>query len=320
MVRGLFLGSGSDGLQHPTFLTTILSSFFPDRSPSTITVTYIGTATYDLALPRFNQTKQLAVAGCTVNNCAVTGSGVDMGSVAAMISTADVIIVSGGNTLYAFERWKVLGIDKLLHEAAAKGTVLAGGSAGFICWFDGGHSDSADPDSYYANMVGVAQEESKDESSTLAEGEQAKKWRYIRVPCLGIMKGLALPHADSTQSNGILRMTDFDEMMLRHPSERGITLDHWCGLLVDGETYTVVPLDGKPGSVFTEEASGDKVWVGDRTGLPGVWTKEVCDGAVVTKLANAVGKVSDLFKTAENIVEDEGVEVCRRENPCEREV
>ncbi len=38
--------------------------------------------------------------------------------------------------------WRRLGVDKLLKSAYLRGTVLSGISAGSICWFDSGHSDS----------------------------------------------------------------------------------------------------------------------------------------------------------------------------------
>ena len=41
----------------------------------------------------------------------------------------------------------------LLGAALERGTVMAGGSAGFIVWFDAGHSDSHDPDSYKNSML-----------------------------------------------------------------------------------------------------------------------------------------------------------------------
>jgi dipeptidase E len=61
------------------------------------------------------------------------------------VQKAHVILVSGGNTLYAVDRWRMLGLDGLLKDAAERGVVMTGGSAGCICWFDGGHSDSMDP-------------------------------------------------------------------------------------------------------------------------------------------------------------------------------
>ena len=56
------------------------------------------------------------------------------------IDNSDIILVSGGNTLYAVDRWVYLGLDELLKGAAYQGKVMAGGSAGAICWFDGGVS------------------------------------------------------------------------------------------------------------------------------------------------------------------------------------
>lgn len=53
---------------------------------------------------------------------------------------SDAIVVGGGNTLNMMEIWKAQGIDKLLAEALDRGIVLAGGSAGSICWFEAGIS------------------------------------------------------------------------------------------------------------------------------------------------------------------------------------
>jgi len=58
------------------------------------------------------------------------------------ISSADIIYVGGGNTLQMMRIWRRLGVDKLLISAYENGTVLSGISAGAICWFDSGHSDS----------------------------------------------------------------------------------------------------------------------------------------------------------------------------------
>ena len=130
--------------------------------------------------------------------------------------------------------------------------VLAGGSAGAICWFDAGHSDSGDPDTFKQAMITEAacRPAKMDESTNLEEGEQAKEWSYLRVACLGLLPGLVCPHADKIQSNGVLRMTDFEAMMLRHPGERGITIDHFAALVVEGGDFSVLSLEGKPGSVL----------------------------------------------------------------------
>ena len=167
------------------------------KPAASVKVLYVGTATYDIETYEASQCRRFVEAGCGVTALRVTGGKeVTAGAMREAVEGADVVLVSGGNTLYAVQRWKAVGLDKLLAEAAGRGCVMTGGSAGAICWFTAGHSDSADPDTYYTAMMKDA-DESKDESSVL--GETAKPWKYIRVPCLDILPGFVLPHADKVQ-------------------------------------------------------------------------------------------------------------------------
>ncbi|MEZ4994668.1 MAG: peptidase E [Saprospiraceae bacterium] len=59
-----------------------------------------------------------------------------------VLLSMDAIVVGGGNTLNMIAIWKAQGIDKVLQKALEKGIVLAGGSAGSLCWFDNGTTDS----------------------------------------------------------------------------------------------------------------------------------------------------------------------------------
>lgn len=59
-----------------------------------------------------------------------------------ILLNSDAIVVGGGNTLNMIEIWKAQGIDKILKKALNKGIILSGGSAGSICWFEKGISDS----------------------------------------------------------------------------------------------------------------------------------------------------------------------------------
>ncbi len=59
-----------------------------------------------------------------------------------IILNSDAIVVGGGNTLNMLAIWKAQGIDTILAKALKMGKVLAGGSAGSICWFQNGISDS----------------------------------------------------------------------------------------------------------------------------------------------------------------------------------
>lgn len=57
----------------------------------------------------------------------------------------DVIYVGGGNTRNLLVLWREWGLDAILREAWQSGIVMAGISAGSICWFQQGLSDSVVP-------------------------------------------------------------------------------------------------------------------------------------------------------------------------------
>ena len=57
----------------------------------------------------------------------------------------DAIFVCGGNTANMLAVWRVHGFDRILREAWEQGVVLFGSSAGMICWFEAGVSDSFGP-------------------------------------------------------------------------------------------------------------------------------------------------------------------------------
>ncbi|GMI18291.1 hypothetical protein TrLO_g2783 [Triparma laevis f. longispina] len=313
-MKGVFVGSGSEGMQSPTTSTEILR--LTGKSPSSVNVAYLGTSSYDLSQFKINQVSRLQEAGCTITSLRVTFPGdCTKEDMTEIVRNADVLIVAGGNTLFSTNRWRSIGLDSLLKEAADRGCVMCGGSAGAICWFDAGHSDSADPDTYYEPMMKEFGDgaESKEESSAL--GEVVKPWKYVRVSCLGFLPGLCLPHADKVQSNGVLRMDDFDEMMLRHPGERGITIDHFCALVVNGDDYRVVGLEGKGGSVMSDGSFNSK-----QEGRPGCWVKNVVGGKVVTELLPWEGKLSDVLKPADEIVEDPNCAQSMQDNPHKTEM
>ena len=73
----------------------------------------------------------------------------------------------------------------------------------------------------------------------------------------------------------MLRARDFDAMLCRHPHERGLCIDHWAALSIDGDSFSVLSLPNKEGSV-----SAEGTFLEDRSGVPGVWSKWVQDGQV----------------------------------------
>jgi len=58
----------------------------------------------------------------------------------------DAIYVAGGNTANMVAIWRAHGFDRLLREAWERGILLGGTSAGMICWFDAGVTDSFGPE------------------------------------------------------------------------------------------------------------------------------------------------------------------------------
>jgi peptidase E len=57
----------------------------------------------------------------------------------------DAVYVSGGNTANALAVWRAHGFDAVLREAWERGVLLCGWSAGMICWFEAGVTDSFGP-------------------------------------------------------------------------------------------------------------------------------------------------------------------------------
>ena len=129
------------------------------------------------------------------------------------IEGADIIYVGGGNTLKMMRLWRRLGVDVLLKKAWKNGTVLCGISAGSICWFDSGHSDSM---SFY----------------------NPGKWKYINVRGLGLIRGVHCPHFNSS-TLGVARKEHFRKMMSR-VGGRGIAIDDNCAIEFIDEEYRVI--------------------------------------------------------------------------------
>ncbi len=287
-MRIVAAGSSREGLAEPQVRDAIIH-LSRKAAPS---VLYLGTATYDLAAPEVGQTRQFVEAGCTVTALKLASCTPTYENMQACFDHADVIIASGGNTLFAVDRWCRLGVDTLIRQALQHGVVLSGGSAGAICWFDGGQSDSMDPESYKTHML--------TSPATPLRDVERTGWNYIRVPGLGLLPGLCCPHHDQTQSNGVLRATDFERMLLRHTGETGIGIDHFAALVVDGEDYRVISIEGQNGSV---------------DGKPGIWRKTAVDGQVQAVAVPTLGKVSDLLNKADTIVEDPRLAAARAANP-----
>jgi len=61
---------------------------------------------------------------------------------AELIGAADIIYVGGGSTANMLAVWRLHGINEMLRSAYERGAILTGSSAGAICWFEDGVTDS----------------------------------------------------------------------------------------------------------------------------------------------------------------------------------
>lgn len=62
--------------------------------------------------------------------------------ITAYLLAHDIIWVGGGNTANMLAVWRVHGVDRALRSAWEQGVILTGGSAGSLCWFECGTTDS----------------------------------------------------------------------------------------------------------------------------------------------------------------------------------
>jgi peptidase E len=118
----------------------------------------------------------------------------------------DGIVVSGGNTLNQQAIWKAQGIDVVLREAWDRGIVLGGASAGSLCWFEEGTTDS-------------------------------RPKALSIVKCLGFLKGSHSPHYDREPERRPL----YHKLILSGELKPGYACDNDAGIYFeDNEVRRVV--------------------------------------------------------------------------------
>lgn len=157
----------------------------------------------------------------------------------ASILDADLIYVGGGNTYKMMRLWRRLRLDAVLAEAASRGIVLSGVSAGAICWFRYGHSDSR---SFYSNP----------------------DWDYIRVSGLGFINAVYCPHYHVEK-----REASFSQVIAKRGGI-GIACDNNAAIEIVGEHYRILTSapDGKAyklfkraGNAIITELSQNSEWI-----------------------------------------------------------
>jgi len=112
----------------------------------------------------------------------------------------DGIVVSGGNTLNQQAIWRAQGIDRVLRQAWDRGIVLGGASAGSLCWFEEGTTDS-------------------------------RPKVLTKVECLGFLKGSHSPHYDGEEQ----RRPTYHRLIASGELKPGYAVDNEAGIYFEGE-------------------------------------------------------------------------------------
>ena len=155
------------------------------------------------------------ILSCSIDILYLIKEKPDLHEIANKIFNSDIIYVGGGNTLMMMNLWRKLGVDKLLHEAHMANKVMCGVSAGSICWFNFGNSDSRK-----------------------FKNPQAD---FIKVTGLGFIDALHCPHYDSENE----RKESLKKMM-RKNSGVAIAIDDCCAIQVIDDKFKII--SSKPGA------------------------------------------------------------------------
>ncbi len=137
----------------------------------------------------------------------------------------DVIYVGGGSTRNLLVLWREWGLDVFLREAWMSGVLLAGLSAGSICWFEEGVSDS------------------------VAAG------RLEALRCLGFLPGSNCPHYDGE----IERRPAYHRLLREGKLQPGYAVDDGAALHFIGDRLAGSVRSRPAATAYRVEAVGDRV-------------------------------------------------------------
>ncbi len=134
----------------------------------------------------------------------------------------DAIYVGGGNTLSMLALWRAWGVDRILHAAWEQGTLLAGVSAGAICWFEQGLTDSI-------------------------------PGKLSALDCLGFLPGSCSPHYDGEAE----RRPSYHRMVARGDIKPGYGVDDHAALHFRGKDLAGVVTSRGSVSAYRVEGGSD---------------------------------------------------------------
>lgn len=172
-------------------------------------ICFIPTATGDSDLYKLNFYKAFSSIDCRPSHIDLFKRTIDLKK---HIDKQDAIYVGGGNTKSMIAVWKEWHLDRILKEAYDRGIVMSGVSAGAICWFEKGITDS------WENNLQI-------------------------MNCLGFVRGTCCPHYDEEKE----RIPFVKKMLEKSFIDHCIAIEGNCALHIENEKkFTSISFeDGK---------------------------------------------------------------------------
>lgn len=139
----------------------------------------------------------------------------------------DVIYVGGGNTRSMLALWREWGVDKLLKQALENGTILAGVSAGAICWFEECVTDSVHPLGIM-NGLGFLQGSACPHYDGEADRRPALHSFIAQdalLPCIALCDHAAAHYVDGS----------LHQVVTNHPTAKAFHVSKQAGVVIEDE-------------------------------------------------------------------------------------
>lgn len=130
----------------------------------------------------------------------------------------DVLYVGGGNTENMLAVWRVHGVDRVLRRAWESGIVLTGLSAGSLCWFETGTTDSFGELTALSTGLGFL----PGSHSPHYDGEPTRRPTYHRMVAEGV---LPAGYAAEDGAALVFKGTELSEVVTSRPTARGYRVE-----------------------------------------------------------------------------------------------
>ena len=127
---------GGEQLSYPALTRYVLALTGKPRPK----ILFVPTASGDDAAYLLSFYQAFAGVECEPSHLLLFNRTVD--DIAGFVRAQDVVMVGGGNTANMLSIWRLHGVEDALRNAYRNGTILTGWSAGCICWFEAGITDS----------------------------------------------------------------------------------------------------------------------------------------------------------------------------------